>query len=224
MTKVRSPFIPISCMLVIPLVHTIYIWLNQHHQRAEILITGLDKAIPFMKVFILPYISWYPFMFVTLCYLCLKDRNSYYKTLISITIGLLTCYTIYYFFQTTVPRPDLQGGDLLVTMVNMVYAHDQPYNCFPSIHCLTSYLIIKGMFKSKVKNKTNFPFVATSGMLIIISTLFVKQHVVLDVFAAIMLGELLFRIVAKFDTDSQLYTAGFKRPRILINIKKKLWT
>lgn len=224
MNKIRSSLIPISFMIAIPLLHNVYIWLNEHHQQAEILVTELDQYIPFMKIFILPYISWYPFVFFTLCYLCLKDRNTYYRTLGSIILGLLICYTIYYFYQTTVPRPNITGNGLLVALVNIVYTHDQPYNCFPSIHCLTSYLIIKGIYASKIKNKVNYPVVATLGLLIITSTLFVKQHVLLDVLAAIMLGDLLFRIVASLNIGRQLFTNRFKRPRVLVNIKNKLWT
>jgi hypothetical protein len=150
--------------------------------------------IPFVKGFIIPYLGWYAFIFLTLCYFFVKEPRLYYKTLISLLIGLCVCYVVYFFFQTTVQRPSLSEGDWLSRLVMFVYSIDQPYNCFPSIHCFTSFLMMSAINSSAIKNKYNLITINGSGSLIILSTLLVKQHVVLDALSAVLLAHIVFAV------------------------------
>lgn len=166
--------------------------LNNSNRGINSLVLNIDRSTPFIKEFIIPYIIWYPFILVFLVYICLKDKTTYYKTLISLNIGLIICYIIFYFYQTTVLRPELVGSDIFTKLVKIIYAHDEPYNCFPSVHVITTYIVMKGVnFASK--KKPVLILSNTIGILIILSTIFVKQHVILDVIASIVLGETIFR-------------------------------
>ena len=111
---------------------------------------------------------------------------------------MLTCYIIYIVFQTTVPRPTLTGNDMFTRGVQYLYNKDKPFNCFPSIHCLTSFIMIKAIYNSKVKNLFSLSIIGSISILIIFSTLFIKQHVVLDVLAAIFLGNIIFDFINKY--------------------------
>lgn len=186
---------PLSALLSIPILNVFYSMLNHGGRGAHSLVTDLDRIIPFVKLFIIPYVIWYPFILITLVYMCIQDRATYYRTLIALDLGLLVCYAVYFVYQTTVPRPALTGDDPLTAMVAWIYGNDAPFNCFPSIHVLTSYLMIKG-----VRNVRQVPFavkmsVTALGFAIIASTLFVKQHVLLDVAGAIVAAEFMFRLV-----------------------------
>ncbi|GIP31212.1 phosphatase PAP2 family protein [Paenibacillus sp. J2TS4] len=183
---------PLLLLLTIPLLNIIYPLLNHSGRGASQLAIGLDDWIPFWKIFILPYIAWYAFIIFVLVLLCAKDRRTYYETLFSFHIGLIVCYVIYFFYQTTVPRPELLGNDPLTALVRFIYWSDQPFNCFPSIHVLTSYLAMRGLLASSIRGWGLRSFTIIISTLIILSTLFVKQHVVLDAIAAILLGELAF--------------------------------
>lgn len=186
---------PLSFMLSIPVLGLFYTLLNNPDRGVHSLVTDIDKGIPLVKIFIVPYISWYIFIFLTLSYLCFKDRNTYYKTLLAYNISLAICYLVYFTYQTTVPRPVLVGDDIFTKFLSYIYSADQPYNCFPSIHVLTSYLMIKAISASSIKNKLNYIVISGTAGLIIISTLLVKQHVVLDALAAILLGDIVFKLV-----------------------------
>lgn len=210
----------LSLMLIIPSMHNIYEILNNGKRGAYSLVTDFDKATPFLKIFILPYVSWYFFIFLTLAYLCLKDRQIYYKTLLTYIGGLMVCYLTYYFFQTTVPRPELVGNDLLTKMVSLIYAADEPFNAFPSIHAFSSYIMIKAINYSSIRNRVNSFVIKGVAISIILSTLFVKQHVVLDVFAAALLGEVIFGFVYNYTgVNLPLWR---KKPYLLSMTKKKL--
>ncbi|KRF44048.1 hypothetical protein ASG93_03825 [Paenibacillus sp. Soil787] len=187
-----------SGLLLIPLVGLIYIHLNQADGVAYSLVTDLDRQIPFMKSFVIPYLSWYGFLLVGFLYLVYKDRSMYYKTLFQFIMGLLLCYGVYAIYQTTVPRPELTGSDWLLRMVQWVYRSDQPFNCFPSTHVLTSYLMMKAYLKSTAISWHYKIMVSSMSLLIIVSTLLVKQHVLLDIVGAVLVSEGVVYVVERF--------------------------
>lgn len=187
-----------SGLLLIPLVGLIYIHLNQADGVAYSLVTDLDRQIPFMKSFVIPYLSWYGFLLVGFLFLAYKDRSMYYKTLFQFIMGLLLCYGVYAIYQTTVPRPELTGSDWLLRMVQWVYRSDQPFNCFPSTHVLTSYLMMKAYLRSTAISWSYKIMVSSMSLLIIVSTLLVKQHVLLDIVGAILVSEGVVYVVERF--------------------------
>lgn len=182
-------------MFTIPALHMFYGVLNNSNRGAYVLITSFDKAVPFLKIFIIPYILWYPYIFMSFLYLCLTDRKTYLRILLTLDIGFVVSYIIFYFFQTTVPRPQIIGSDFLSRWVIIIYNHDNPYNCLPSIHVLTTYCMMKGVWVSSYKNKILDYMVYIIGILIILSTQFVKQHVILDAIAAIIIVEMVYSAV-----------------------------
>lgn len=196
MKKVLKDVIkPFSFMLIIPVLNIFYVMLNNGDGEVHTLITSIDRSIPLIEAFVIPYLIWYPFIIATMLYLCIKDRQNYFITLITYVIGLLVCYVTYVIFQTHVPRPVLSGDGFFTEMLRLVYQNDQPFNAFPSIHVLSSYLMMKAIHMSPLKNWRNQLTIHSISITIILSTLFVKQHVVLDVVSGILVAELLYRIV-----------------------------
>lgn len=183
------------CLLVMPALGFLYTLLNTDTREAVILSTTIDEWIPFVPVFIVPYILWYAFILGYLFYFWYKDVQTFLKTLSIIVIGELICFVIYFYFQTTVPRPELAGDGMFVDLVRMIYSHDQPYNAFPSIHVLTTFAIILGNFNIKDKHSFHSAFVPIMGSLIIVSTLFVKQHFILDMVSSIFLTVFIYGIM-----------------------------
>jgi membrane-associated phospholipid phosphatase len=188
---------PLLWILLIPLLNICYMVLNHEGARVYNLMTDIDAQIPFVPAFIIPYLSWYPFIIMMLIVILANSRGTYYRTLIALCLGLIASYIIYYFYQTTVPRPPITGQGILYSLVRFTYNTDNPFNCFPSIHVLTTYLVWKGALECKGLNIimrffTSFMFVA-----IVLSTLFVKQHYLLDIAAAILIAEVLYFIIGK---------------------------
>jgi len=196
--KFKNFTLPFSLMLLIIPLNLSYLLLNTSTRGVHSLVTTIDNSIPFQKVFILPYVGWYAFIFIIMAYLCYKDRKTYFITITAYFLGLIASYMTFYFFQTTVPRPEVIGSDYLSKMVQIIYRADKPYNCFPSIHVLTCFLMIKAIMASSIKNKINMVIVWSNSILIIISTLFIKQHVILDVVSGIVYADILFRVVQTY--------------------------
>ncbi|MCM8711838.1 phosphatase PAP2 family protein [Clostridium sp. SYSU_GA19001] len=217
--KIKENLLAASAMLFIVPLNIFYVLLNNSKRGVYSLVTKLDKAIPFMKVFIIPYIVWYVFIFLVMAYLCIKDKKTYFVTVVSYNLGLIACYITFFFFQTTVPRPELVGSDILTKLMSIIYSADQPYNCFPSIHVLTSYLMIKAVMASNIKSKSIISAVWFCSIIIIISTLFVKQHVILDVVSGIVYADLIFRVSEAYSGRVYFW---IKKQIILFMMKKKL--
>ncbi len=195
MRKLKNSLLPLALMSSISLLDYLYDYLNNGNRGAHMLVTDLDRKIPLVKAFVVPYLGWYILLFTALAYLCLRDRKIYYTTLLSINIGMLACSLFYYLFQTTVPRPQVDGVDCVSLILANIYQVDQPYNCFPSIHCLTSFLLMKAINNSPIRNKWNMLLIHGMASSVIISTLLIKQHVVIDVIGALLLGQIIFDTV-----------------------------
>lgn len=95
------------------------------------------------------------------------------------------------------PRPEIVGDGLLDRLVAAVYRFDEPYNCFPSTHVLTSYFMILAFRSSPAFGRGIRNAVTLISVTIILSTLFVKQHVLMDAAGAIALAELIWRVLEK---------------------------
>lgn len=204
----KTPYL--FCLLIMPLLGILYNILNTHTSNPIILLTKFDKIIPFIPIFILPYIFWYVYILGYLLYLCYKNTLVYLKTLTVIIFGELASFITYYFIPTTVPRPALVGKGVLIELVKIIYAQDLPNNCFPSIHVLTSITIMISCFHVRNKRIFHSVFIPLFGITIIISTLFVKQHAIWDIISSLILTFLLYGIV--FGLFRNIFKKSLRQP------------
>jgi hypothetical protein len=152
-TKNKGKMIDLLGFAIFPVLGIIYGWLNLRNSEAIELSTPIDSYIPFLTVFIIPYIAWYAYLFLAIFFFWFMDRIVYWKTLLMIAVGEVICFTIYYFYQTTVPRPELQGNSIFTTLTALIFRNDEPVNCFPSIHVLTTSIVMLAFLQIK---QTNF--------------------------------------------------------------------
>ncbi|MCD9020472.1 phosphatase PAP2 family protein [Cohnella silvisoli] len=193
-------YAPLLLMLVFPVLGLMYALTNNNsNQEVYRLVTAVDQAIPFVKYFALPYSVWIFYIYVCLFYFFKKDVNVYYRALITYIVCALICYLIYTVFQTTVSRPIVTGSDPFSALMRYIYDRDQPYNCFPSIHCFSSYMVMRMVWTSSFRNKWNVTLITGMSSLIIVSTLFVKQHVIMDALAGFFLVEVVVAAMIVFE-------------------------
>ncbi|WP_057913112.1 phosphatase PAP2 family protein [Peribacillus muralis] len=182
------PLHPLWYLLLLVVTSSIYSIINQSSGHAVDVTTIIDGEIPFIKEFVVPYLLWYPYIYGLLIYYCFVDRKNYFVALGSLVSGKLICFLVYCLWQSTVPRPEVVGNDIFAHLMRVVYSHDQPVNCLPSIHVLTTFIMMIIVHKRKEQHKWEYVGVTAMGTLIIFSTLFTKQHAVLDVLSGILLA------------------------------------
>jgi membrane-associated phospholipid phosphatase len=190
-------YIPLLGMLMFPVMGAIYALINGPRGTVHTLVTPLDTATPFIKEFALFYSVWIAYIYTCVLYFLKKDPKVYYECLVTYALCALSCYAIYLVFQTTVPRPVLVGDDPFTRLIRFMYQRDQPFNAFPSIHCFSSYMVMRALSKSSFKNKLNRLLIYGMSTMIILSTLFIKQHVILDALSAFVLVEVVHYLVVR---------------------------
>jgi len=188
-------YAPLMYMLIFPLLGAMYAWVNRPTAKVYQLTTRLDDAIPFVKYFAVPYGIWIFYIYVCVFYFFKKDVRVYYRSLTVYTLCALVCYAVYSGFQTTVPRPELVGHDPFTRLVAYIYHRDRPFNCFPSIHVFSSYMVVRLLAGSSFRNRRNLTVIGGMSTLIVLSTLFIKQHTVMDAIGGIVLVEIVLALV-----------------------------
>ncbi|GAA0084492.1 hypothetical protein UT300007_09310 [Clostridium sp. CTA-7] len=201
-----------------PLLNINYVIASSIAENGKNLSIALDKKIPFLSIFIFPYIYWYIYIFVGLIFILLKNRRNYMRALLAISIGMCVCYLIYYLFPVEIVRPTIISNSLPNKLISIIYENDRPFNCFPSIHVLNTYIIMR--YTSKKDNKSWFYYTQAIGILIILSTLFIKQHFILDGIAGIFLGEVVILASRKIE-DKHLDNILLLPYKFIEKIKKK---
>ncbi|MCR5106802.1 MAG: phosphatase PAP2 family protein, partial [Lachnospiraceae bacterium] len=78
-----------------------------------------------------------------------------------------------------------------------LYSVDPADNLFPSIHCLSSWICVIAVRTQKRIRKSYKIVSVVMAVLICISTLTTKQHVMVDVIAGVLLAELSYKIAPK---------------------------
>ena len=209
---------PLLLMLSIPIMGAFYIIVNKLSSSGHNVTIALDNSIPYIKIFIIPYVIWYLFIPIVFIILCMYDKKVYYKTMLVYIIGYAVSCIIFILYQTTVPRNLLTGSDIFTEIILLIRSNDKPLNCLPSLHVFTCYIMIKAIGSSNLRSIKNKIIISIISYSIILSTLFTKQHAILDVLAGIVLGEALIYIVNK--SEGKLYVLKRKRPFIYFFIDK----
>lgn len=168
---------------------------NVHFYRIE---CALDKYIPFCELFIIPYLLWFIYVAITIGYFFFTNKREFYQLTLflfsGMTIFLITCAI---FPNGLNLRPmHFARDNALIDIVKYLYRIDTPTNVLPSLHVFNSLcclLAIKNNEKLKEHHMIQWGAFILS-ILIILSTMFLKQHSVIDVVAGFALAYFLYEI------------------------------
>lgn len=147
----------------------------------------LDDLIPFCEWFILPYVLWYALVAGSLLYFGLYNIDSFRKLSTYIIITQIAAMVIYVLFPS---RQDLRPVEfprenILTQIIGILYSFDTNTNVCPSLHVAYSIGIASVWLKEKDVRKLWKGSILVFVILVCLSTAFIKQHSVLDGFAAI---------------------------------------
>lgn len=155
----------------------------------------IDTKIPFVPAFFIPYCIWYLMIFIIPYYLYCKDKDKYIKYTMAYILCSMIGNIVFISYPSTVARPTVTGTDIFSLIAKFIYWIDTPTNCFPSLHCAISMLFILYICESKNTNIITKISVCIISILIMLSTLFTKQHVVVDFISGDILALIVYLIV-----------------------------
>lgn len=159
--------------------------------------TPLDTALPFLAPFVLFYVLAFVQWGLNYLLIARDSKELCYRFAFGNIIAKLICLFFFVFLPTTLARPEVTGTDLCSRLVRLIYTFDPPVNLFPSIHCLESWCCIRASFLLKKSNRTYQTATLIMSLGVFVSTLFIKQHVIADVFGGIVVFEAGFRLAGR---------------------------
>ncbi|MDF2590413.1 MAG: phosphatase [Anaerocolumna sp.] len=177
----------------------------------------LDDFIPFNEWFVIPYYLWFAYIFVTVAYFFLTSKDDFYKITAFLFIGMTICLIIYTIWPNGQNlRPDLAtiGRDnIFIDVLRKLYSTDTSTNVCPSIHVFNSIGAHIAIHHSETLKKHKWVQVSSFVLmtLIILSTMFLKQHSALDAIAAIALSIVMYLLVYNFSSSRQLHKLKQKK-------------
>lgn len=163
---------------------------TRHHYQFS---TALDRAIPLIPWTVCIYFGCYAFWALHYC-LCaavpLRARRFFTADFIAKGV----CFVFFVGLPTTMARPAVQGLNVWESLVRALYILDAPVNLFPSIHCLNSWLCWASARDIPAFSRGYKAFALCAAVAVCVSTLTLRQHVLLDVAGGILLAEICWRL------------------------------
>lgn len=151
---------------------------------------ALDAVIPFRPEWIIIYYVSFVFWIVSAVLILAESREYARRTAASYVLAMVMCGAIFLLYPTTITRPVPVGSGFFPSCVRMLYRIDSPENLFPSLHVLVTYFCLRAAKGCRLFPKWFFPAGSVFLILVCLSILFLKQHVIDDIPAGIAVGEL----------------------------------
>lgn len=146
----------------------------------------LDRALPLIPAWALVYGALYLFL-ILLPIFVVRDDEHIRRTVFAYLLIWISAYLFFFiFYPTAAPRPArVIGEGFAMWGLRALYGSDPPYNCFPSLHVAHSF--VSALTVVPVHRGVGV-FAVFSAILVAMSTLFTKQHYVVDVIAGVFLA------------------------------------
>lgn len=185
------------------------------HPRMHLIDTAFDQSIPFCEYFIIPYYFWFIYIVAgCLFFMIYASDREYIQLALSLIIGMSTCLIICMIYPNGIDlRPAYIPDNFFGKLVAPLYMIDSSYNVFPSIHVYNSIVMHIAINRCDIL-KNHFGvrlFSLITCVLICLSTMFLKQHSVVDVLGGCILSLVMFLLIYVADYSTLRRTAAVKR-------------
>ncbi len=201
--RVRKPRLAVALAVGYVVFTATYVPINVFSvgRAAHVLFLPGEERLPFLPAFEYLYVITYfigAFLFVTI-----RDYARFRRLAVATGLTLLVAYTTYLVFPVYFERPHLEVTSLHTWLLSLEYM-DKPYNHFPSLHVALSWLAVLAAQVSRA-SRVGLGIVAVG---ISLSTVFVKQHYVVDVLYGCALAGVAWRLSAPAGRPTRSTTAG----------------
>ena len=176
---------------------------------------GLDGSI--CKYFVIPYYMWFAFIAGFTAYFLFKSPKDYQNVTRYMFTGMILALTIYTILPNGLDlRPQLTDTDLFTHIITMLYRSDTPTNVCPSLHVYNSLAMTAVICRSEAfgRNRKVKIFAIILCIFIILSTLFIKQHSIIDVFFGAVMALVLYPLAKRSyiisDDEEDIAREGLK--------------
>lgn len=169
----------------------VFFWVEslEHGGNFHIIHTAIDDMIPVVEVFIIPYALWLPYLCISMIAIAVRSRSISRKTSYMLMAGM----TLFIIISLVYPNmlelraaiPDREN----IFMDLIIYLHtiDTPTDVLPSLHVFDALVVAAGLHMAFKDKKLLIVLSDILVVLIILSTMFIKQHSIIDVISAVVM-------------------------------------
>ena len=167
-----------------------YLLVEQFNPAAQyhLVYCPLDDRIPFQEVFLIPYVFWYALIIGMHLYTFVKDASAFkwYSRYLIISMSISTLIFLLYPTCQELRPEQFPRDNLLTDAVRLLYRVDTNTNVCPSEHVIGAIAAFcAGVHSEKGKNLNKIVLLTALAFSAGIATVFLKQHSMVDVFAAL---------------------------------------
>lgn len=148
----------------------------------------LDDVIPFYEGAFVFYVLWYVFIAGMHLYTLLYDVESFkkYSQFLFLCAAISTVVFLVYPSCQNLRPTEFPRDNFLTDLVRLIYSVDTSTNVFPSEHATGSLAVLAAAFNTKsLRSPGKLTLITFLAVAISLSTVFMKQHSILDVAAAL---------------------------------------
>ncbi len=160
----------------------------------------LDDMIPFCELFVIPYMIWFAYLVGMYAYSIFFDTEIFKKYTYFIIATYTVTLIIYLVYPTSQNlRPDIASlgrSNFLTEFMAGFYDFDTNTNVCPSLHVTGAVAVSCAAWNSKLFSRIGWKIAFTvTTVLIILSTVFLKQHSVVDIPPALLICAVVYPFV-----------------------------
>lgn len=155
-------------------------------ERCTPMHTRLDDRIPFLEIFVIPYVVWFFLIAFSLGYFLLRSAASFRRLQIYLIVTQVIALAFFIFLPS---RQDLRPAvfprdNLFTRLVGVIYRMDTSTGVCPSLHVAFSLGLVSVWFRERIPPLWK-GLLLIWVILICLSTMFIKQHSLADVVCAL---------------------------------------
>ncbi len=161
------------------------VWIRDDYQPMYCV---LDDSIPFCEFFLIPYLFWFVYLVGIHIYGLLFDSDAFRRLMVFIMVSYTIAMAVYIIYPNCQElRPaSFERDNFFTRIMAEFYEFDTNTNVCPSIHVIGSVATAACAWNSKFFSTRGWriAFVVVAA-LISVSTVFLKQHSIIDIIAAL---------------------------------------
>ncbi len=172
----------------------LYFGIQKFEGPAHDVSSSFDKKIPYLPYSIFIYVLWFPMIAVYPLCLYIHSNAIYTIYIISIIADIIISTLIYMIYPSSFTRPEPPDSFIGKIMRLVLRCDYKGKNCMPSMHCSMCFIIMFTAYMSAGFQPLLYTGFALLALMIVISTVFTKQHVIIDVITGFLTAALSFVI------------------------------
>ncbi len=197
--KILPPFvrIPLFCLVAVNFLAYYGTKLVTQNAKHYDLTIQLDLLIPFVTFFVSFYVLAYLQWIFSYTFHSKQSEEQCYTLVTANILAKIIASLFFIFLPTETQLPEVSGNGIWDMLTQLIYYLDTPRTLFPSLHCVESWLCFRSAMCVKTMPKWYAPAQGILSVLVFASTVLIKQHFIVDIFAGIAVAEIGWQIAKR---------------------------